>query len=166
VGLWWNPALAAVGGVVAMAAALLASTVSLWIVEARSQRALVGSHHGTERLRCAIQYSTAGMPMLALAAVATIPRPVAWWGQTAGWATIPSPAWFDAPAVLIALAALLLWWFWLIRVGSTVPNETRRTVQLFFIVQAPLWIISLLAGCGAGAYFLAQWLARTLNLAW
>ena len=166
VGLWWNPALAAVGGVVALAAALVACTSSLWIIETRSQNALVGNHRGTDRLRCAIQYSTAAMPLLALAAAALIPRPVTWWGQTADWKTIPSPAWFSAPAILITLTTLLLWWFWLIRVGGTVPKEARRAVQLFFILQAPLWVIGLVAGCGTGGYFLLRWLAQTLDLAW
>jgi hypothetical protein len=164
--LWWNPPAAAVNAAVAVVVAMIAFAVLIRLIERGARRA-VGSPPGQPpRFRCAIQYATAWCALLLIAAVPMVLRPLARIGRVAEWSVSPARSVYDVPAVLIVLAGVLLWWFWLIRLGETVPREARRPVNQFFVFWVPVLTMVVLGGATWGALALAGHLIRVLNLAW
>lgn len=163
--VWWNPAWALLSAAATFALAAIVMSVLIAVVSRGAAGALHGAQQGSTRLRCAVQYSTAWLHWLALAAVITALIPLARLADQAGWGRFPIPI-LQIAAVILALIGLLMWWLWGVRLAQTTQPETRRSVVRFFLLWAPLWSAAIMAGTVYGLWRATDPLARILNLHW
>lgn len=163
--LWWNLPWATVVGVATLALTLIAGAIVLAGVGRGAQRAIRGRLAGQPLLRCAVHYSTAWAHLLSLAAALFALAPAVELGEVLGWGRWSSGI-FLVPAGVSAVAGMLLWWFWCVRLGQATPAETRSAATRYFVVWAPLWGLVLGGGLGYGAWVGAAPLAQALHLRW
>jgi hypothetical protein len=164
--LWWNPLQAGIAGGGALLLTALAASVVTRALARGSQRSLRGAYRGDPRLRCAVHYSTAWLPIQALAAIPAALRPVTDSADVAEWSFSPPRAAFHAAAAIILVVGLLFGWFWLIRLGEATPKETRGSVRNYFLIRAPLWVLVWAAVVVAPLVWGMPHLAQRLGLAW
>ena len=165
IALWWNPIQAICNSMAAAIVTLLICNILLSILIRGSRKKLNQESGGTHRIHCAIQYSTAWMQFLVLAALIGSLREATIIFKALGWCTT-STAVFDVPAVLVGITGLLMWWFWLIRLGDTSPREVRSRTSRFFIINVPIWTFLLAGGAIHGFWFSMPHLAAILGLTW
>lgn len=135
---WWNPA----QGVVAFAAAVIAAWLLLAAILYLLRVAVSAAHRPPYdregRMTAALHYSTAWLVLLIVPLVILALRPFAFLGSIGGWRWSPSRSAFELPGAALAACICILWWFWLIRLGSTAPLKTRGMVVACFAILAPL----------------------------
>ncbi len=163
--LWWNPALAICNSLAATIVAIIICFVLLGILIRGSRKKLNEESGGIHRIQCAIQYSTAWMQFLVLAVFIGSFREATVIFKALGWSAT-STAIFDVPAVLVGITGLLMWWFWLIRLGDTSPRDVRSRTNRFFIINVPIWTFLLAGGAIYGFWFSMPHLAAILGLTW
>ena len=164
--LWLNMPAATVSAIIVLVAALIVFAVLVRLIGYGASRAIGAQQSEPPRLRAAIHYATAWSTLLMLATVPVFVRPLAYMAEVAEWNLPLSRAVFDVPAVLLALAGMLLWWFWLIRLGETVPREARRSVNRFFVLGVPVLSVLILGGGAWGTSALVDYVIKALNFAW
>ena len=164
--LWLNLPAATVSAVIVLIASLIVFAILVRLIAFGARQAIDAPPDEPPRLRSAVQYATAWSILLVLATVPVIFRPLAYIAEVAEWSLPLSRAVFDVPAVLLALAGMLLWWFWLIRLGETVPRQVRRSVSRFFLLGVPVLSILVLGGGAWGTYALVDYVTKSLNFAW
>ncbi len=158
--LWWNPAQAMIGAVIAGISGLLL----LWIV-----RHVLGlgiglahrrSYRGEQRMSAAVLYSTAWSVPALIGAWLCILRPFAFVGQVSRWSWAPTDRTVAMLAGTIVAFSAIFWWIWLIRLGATAPHATRTRVMGFFLLVAP----AIALGSAAGWWYGLDWLYERLFL--
>jgi hypothetical protein len=164
--LWWNVPRAIVSGTVALLTVLPLSLVLVWIVATRAQKAMRTGDRDYVRFRCAVHYSTAWAHFISVAVLIELGRPLVRALHVMGAIGVGSPAIVDVPAVLVALVGVLMWWFWLIRLGDTAPKDIRSAVSRVFVAWTPVWAILIGGGTAFGLHFLFDRLAIAFNLNW
>jgi len=138
VDLWWNPAQMVIVVVAAGLAGLLVLRLGLLLVRIGVRWAHAVSYRKEQRMTAAIHYSTAwGIP-LCVAAVVVGLRPVSYVGTMERWSWCPLQEGFVLAAGVLAAFGMVMWWFWLWRLGASAPARTRGRVIAFFAVGAPL----------------------------
>ncbi len=156
--LWWNPAQAMIGSVVAGLTGLLALVIVRHVVGLGIRLAHRREYRNEQRMSAALLYSTAwGVPAL-IGALLCLLRPLAFVGEVARW----SWAIRDQTVVMLAVIGMalstLIWWLWLIRLGATAPHATRTRVSGFLLVGAPLIAVAVVAGW----WYSLEWLYETV----
>ncbi|NOX59904.1 MAG: hypothetical protein GXP29_13750 [Planctomycetes bacterium] len=164
--VWINAPWAAVAGCIGLVSVLILGMVLMALVGSRAQRSVHLDDRVEPRLRAGIHYSTAWLVFLTLAALILCVRPLAVMKEVAGWPIIPKPLFVDATALLVGLMGLMLWWFWLIRLGGTVPERSRQSVTRFFVLWGPLTVAVLVGVAAYGLYLVAENLPHRLGLSW
>jgi hypothetical protein len=93
---------------------------------------------GEQRMAAAILYSSAWcVPAIVGSLIASL-RPVSYIGTAAGWSWYPPERVFVITAGVLAGFAVIMWWFWLLRLGGTAPPATRGRVTTFFALVPPV----------------------------
>lgn len=144
--LWWNPIQTVTGMVVALLAGLLVGWLILIVVRAGVTRAHRPPYRDEQRMTAALHYGTAWCLPLLVAGVVVGLRPIAFIGGVRRWAWCPPDDGFVLSAAVVAGFAVIMWWFWLVRLGATAPARTRRAVVIFLAVGVPLIVIAVAAG--------------------
>lgn len=96
-------------------------------------------------MTAAIHYSTAWSVLIFLAAIVLGFRPLSFVGKIARWPWSPPELGFVLSAAVLAGFGVIMWWFWLVRLGVTARERTRGRVIAFLALGAPL-ILTVVAG--------------------
>ncbi len=164
VDLWWNPARTVIGFLAAVIAGVAVSWLALKLIQIGVHLAHRSPYRNESRMTAAIDYSTAWSIPLVLAAVVIGLRPIAYVGTMARWAWYPSDRGFILAAAVLAAIGVILWWFWLIRLGMMAPPKTRARVEAFFLAGSPLVIAAMTAAWWFGLRAACQPLFTALDL--
>lgn len=140
VGLWWNPLETVVAVVIATAAGLLLMWLTMLLMRAGVIWAHRPPYRREQRMTAAIHYSTAWSVPVVLGAAAVGLRPLSYMGTIARWSWCPQERVFLISAAVLGGFGIIMWWFWLVRLGATAPARTRGRVIVFFTLGAPLVI--------------------------
>lgn len=162
VDLWWNPVQTILAFVATWLTGMFVMWVTLVLVRSGVRYAHIASYRKEQRMTAAIHYGTAwSVPVLFGAIVASF-RPLAYVGEIERWSWYASQRVFLLSAAVFSGFGVVMWWFWLIRLGSTAPARTRSRVVAFWALGAPLIVAVLVAGwwCGLARCFepLFDWL--------
>jgi hypothetical protein len=156
--LWWNPIQSGFAAVHAFVLGLIACLIGLRLLHVGIMRAHDTSQGHKGRMTAAMRYSTAWVVPVALAMMVAALRPIAYAGEVRQWSWSPSRHGFELSAAVLAAFGFFMWWFWLIRLGTTATGKTRGSVIFFMVVGVPL-----IAGIvGLGWYYSVEALSRTL----
>jgi hypothetical protein len=137
---------------------LIACLIGLRLLHVGITRAHNPGQGHEQRMTAAIRYSTAWVVPVALAMMVAALRPIAYAGEVRHWSWSPSRQGFELSAAVLAAFGFFMWWFWLIRLGTTATAKTRGTVLFFMAVGVPL-----IAGIvGLGWYYSVEVISRTL----
>lgn len=147
VDLWWNWVQAVLAVVLGMPAALLLMMFLLALMVRGVVKVHPPPYRAERRLTAALQYGTAWCVPLAVACWVLALRPVALVGGMSKWGWYPPERGFTLSAAVVGALGCVLWWFWLIRLGSTAPSRARGPVLSFLVLAPPL----------AAALFAAGW---------
>lgn len=149
VDLWWNVPQAVVAGVAGFVSGLLLLWLVFTAIRGGVQLAHRSRYRGEGRMTAALHYSTAwGVPLL-VAALLLVMRSLSRIGDIVRWGWHPSRSALELAAGLVAGVALIFWWFWLLRLGSAAPADTRSRVEWFLGLGAPV-----IVAAGAAAWWL------------
>ncbi|MEK6677263.1 MAG: hypothetical protein AABZ47_16630 [Planctomycetota bacterium] len=146
--LWWNPVQSILGIVSGVVLAMLFYGLGITILRALANSAMGSLYRHEERMTAAIRYGTAWVVPLVVAAVLAGMRPISYFGAIGKWSWYPPTEGFVLSAGCVGGLSLVLWWFWLLRLGSTAPPKVRARVTSWLAIGFPL----LVAGAGAGWY--------------
>ena len=156
--LWWNPIQSGFAAVHAFVLGLIACLIGLRLLHVGIVRAHDSNHRHVRRMTAALRYSTAWVVPIALATIVAALRPIAYAGEVRQWSWYPSRQGFELSAAVLAAFGFFMWWFWLIRLGTTATGKTRGSVIFFMVVGVPL-----IAGIvGLGWYYSVEAMSRTL----
>jgi hypothetical protein len=121
-------------------------------------------YRSEQRMTAALHYSTAWCLPLFVAAVVVGLRPIAFIGGIRRWAWCPPESGFFLSAAVVAGFGVIMWWFWLIRLGATAPARTRRAVVTFVAIGVPLIAAAVAAGWWFGIGRVYQPLLVLMNM--
>ncbi|MCH7925420.1 MAG: hypothetical protein IIC51_07800 [Planctomycetes bacterium] len=156
--LWWNPIQSGFAAVHAFVLGLIACLIGLRLLHVGIMRAHDSSRRHERRMTAALRYSTAWVVPVALATIVAALRPIAYAGEVRQWSWSPSRHGFELSAAVLAAFGFFMWWFWLVRLGTTATGKTRGSVIFFMVVGVPL-----IAGIvGLGWYYSVEVISRTL----
>ncbi len=148
VDLWWNAPQAVIAGVAGIVSGLLLLWIVFVMIRGGVQAVHASRYRGEGRMTAALHYSTAWSVPLLVAALLLVIRPMSRMGDIAKWAWHPSRYALDLTAGIVAAVTFVFWWFWLLRLGSAAPAETRSRVEWFFGLGVPVIVAS-----GAAAWW-------------
>ena len=163
--LWWNPAQAIVGGAVGLIAALAVIRLALMLVRIGAELSHLERYRGEQRMTAALHYSTAWLAPVLLAVLVVAARPLATFARAAGSGWYPAPASMNLLAGVTGGFAALMWWFWLIRLGTTAPADMRGRAIGFYAIGSPALAIAACVGWWVGMDRLSRPLFDWLNMA-
>lgn len=146
VNLWWNPIQSAVALVAGLVAGLILIWLALVLIRLGATCAHTPPYRNERRMTAAIHYSTAWGILIFAATLLMGLRPIAYIGAMERWSWYPPRQGFELAAAVVAGFGLVLWWFWLLRLGTTAPAPTRRPVVAFFAVGTPVIVCAVAAG--------------------
>lgn len=150
VDLWWN----APQAIIAAVAGFVTGLILLWLIFVVLRTGFRLAHRGPYRsegrMTAALHYSVSWAVPLLFSGIVLLARPFSRVGPIARWAWYPSRSAVDFLAGLVAVVALVLWWFWLFRLGSTAPADTRGRVAWFAGLVAPLLVAAAAAAWWLG----------------
>ncbi len=154
--LWWSP----VQMIIAVTLGFVLGVTALWLalalVRLGVKMAYVSAYRKEQRMTAALHYATAwSLPVFVGVLIVSL-RSIAYVGSIACWSWYPPQHGFELSGAVIVAFGTALWWFWLLRLGSTAPARTRLRVGVFFALGAPL----ILCGVGAGYWFGLEALCR------
>lgn len=164
--LCWNFALASIVVASTCAVTLLGAWVFLAIVARLAESSLGERFRNQGRFGSALRYGTAWVLFLLVAAVILSLLPLCSAAEVARWSFVPPRSAVYLVSVVAASVGLLLWWFWLIRLGSTVPPTTRSRVGIFFGIAVPLLTVGFVGGSTAAFVLGIRALTPALHLQW
>lgn len=162
--LWWNPGLWAISLAANFAAVLLLGWLLIWWVTVRSNRALLADYRGKQRFTAAIDYCTAHVPILLLAALFEGSSVLHMLGRVGQWSLRWPLLVHTVPAYLISGLGLFLLWFWLLRVAHTAPPATSAGISRYFGLWAPLAAVLIFGGWAVGRHYGIPHLAAELHM--
>ncbi len=136
--LWWNPIQSGFAAVHAFVLGLIACLIGLRLLHVGIMRAHDSDHGHRQQMTAALRYSTAWVVPVALATLVAALRPIALAGEVRQWSWSPSRQGFELSAAVLASFGFFMWWFWLIRLGTTATGKTRGSVIFFMVVGVPL----------------------------
>ncbi len=138
VDFWWNPIHSTAGFILGAALGGLLALFALRLIRAGITKAHVQALRCELRLTAATHYSTAWCSAVSFTLFLAILEPAflvgainSWWNLTIA----NTVAYFSTASVVLGCA---MWWFWLIRLGTTAPARTRTRVVLFMSIGIPI----------------------------
>lgn len=144
--LWWNTTQAMLMGIAGFLTGWLLLAVALLLVRVGVTRAHQPSYRSEQRMTAALHYSTAWVVPLFVAVVLWVAQAATWVGEVRGWRWYPPERGLILSAAVVGAFGLVLWWFWLVRMGATAPERTRGRVLAFLAMGAPLIALTAAAG--------------------
>lgn len=146
VDMWWNP----VQSVVAMLIGWLAAIVMVWLALVLVRLGVTMAHgkayRSEQRMTAAIHYSVGWGLVVVLGALIACLRPLSYIGEIVVWSSYPRRESFDLAAGVVAGFGVIMWWFWLVRLGAAARAPMRGRVVSFFVVG----VAAVVAATGAG----------------
>ena len=146
VDLWWN----ITHTVLALAITMALGWIVMWFVMKLIRWGVAWAHKPPyryeQRMTAALDYSTAWCVPVLLAGGVVALRPIAFVGKISNWSWCPPQRGLDLFAGVILGFAIMMWWFWLIKLGSTAPRKTRGRVVAFFILGVPVLVACTVIG--------------------
>lgn len=164
VDLWWNPVQTIVAFVTAWLGAVLLIWLMLILVRAGVRWAHTPPYRIEQRMTAAVHYSFAWSAPVFLGAVVAGLRPLSYTGAIECWAWYPSQRGFLLSAAVFAGFGVIMWWFWLVRLGSTAPTKTYVRVVVFWALGAPVIVAALSTGWWWGLDLLYEPLFGVLHV--
>ena len=162
--LWWNPGLWAVSFLANFLGAFsLGWFLILWVT-VRSNRALLAEYRDEKRFTAAIDYCTAHVPILLLAAAIYGSSLLQALSRIQQWEVQWPRYLHTVPAYLLGGFGLFVMWFWLLRVAYTAPPATSAKTGRYFGLWAPLFAVVLFGGWIVGQYYAMPHIARLLHM--
>jgi hypothetical protein len=146
VDLWWNPAQMVIAVVTAAIGGFLLCRVMVVVVRAGVTLAHSARYRNEQRMTAAIQYSTAWWIPICVAALVAALLPSSYIGAMEAWRWYPPERGFVLSAGVLAAFGVVMWWFWLLRLGATAPVRTRLRVVLFFGFGVPVVLVAAAGG--------------------
>jgi len=140
VDLWWNIAHTVVAVAVCMTLGWLVLWLLMRVIQAGVTWAHLPPYRAEQRMSAAIHYSTAWCVPVFLGLGVTVLRPISYIGKISAWLWYPPREVFELPATIVAGFGVVMWWFWLVRLGATAPRKTRGRVVAFFSLGVPLLV--------------------------
>jgi hypothetical protein len=128
VDLWWNPAQTIIGGVFAGLFALLLTWLVLLLIRFAVTRAHAPMYEAEGRMSAALHYGTAWVVPVVAGGLFFLLMPLHHIGVAERWSWHPSAQMIWVLAGILAGFGLMMWWFWLVRLGLTAPAEPRARV--------------------------------------
>ena len=162
--LWWNPIQTITAVVVTLIVGFAVAWLVMILVRAGVTRSHQAPYRGEQRMTAALHYSTAWCLPLFAAAVVVGLRPIAFIGGIRRWVWCPPESGFLLSAAVVAGFGVIMWWFWLIRLGATAPARTRRAVVTFAAIGVPLIATAVTAGWWFGIGRVYQPLLVLMNM--
>jgi hypothetical protein len=165
VALWWNPTQTIIGGV----AALLTGFVLLTLVRSSVRRGVEWAHlpayRGEQRMSAALDYAAAWWLAGAAGFLIICLRPLSLFGAVAGWSWMVPEFSFELAGSVVIGFALVLWWFWLLRLGVTATFRTRSRVVTFMALGPALLSVGGFAGWWYLLHYGLGFIFERMNLA-
>lgn len=163
--LWWSP----VQTIIAVALGFVFGALALWLVLALIRLGLrlayLPGYRKERRMTAALHYGTAwSLPVFIGLAVISM-RSISYVGSIARWSWFPPQYGFELSGAVVAAFGAALWWFWLLRLGSTAPARTRFRIGAFLAIGAPLIVSATAAGYWFGLEALLHTLFERAGLA-
>jgi len=100
-------------------------------------------------MTAALHYSTAWSVPALFAVTIWLLIPLGRIGMISKWGWPPARSSLEFLAGLVGTITFVCWWFWLLRLGSAAPADTRTRVAWFFGLGAPVMV----AGGAAAWWF-------------
>ncbi|MFQ5491403.1 MAG: hypothetical protein ACE5GE_11845 [Phycisphaerae bacterium] len=166
VACWWNLPQAVIGAAVAMLESVVLAYLLLAVLRRGTESALLKAYRGQQRLSAAFHYAVGWAVPLIPAGVILALLPLTRVAQVGRWAIVPPAAVIYVPAVVLAGFGVIMGWFGLVRLASTVPVRTRRRVVVFCGLVMPLVGALLAAGAVWGLLWVQSALAERMQLQW
>jgi len=146
VDLWWN----ITHTVLAAAITMTLGWIALWLFMTLVRGGVAWAHkppyRHEQRMTAALRYSTAWCVPVLLAGMVVALRPISFVGKISDWPWYPPQRALELFAGVILGFGIMMWWFWLIRLGSTAPRKTRGRVVTFFILGLPVLVACAVMG--------------------
>ena len=114
-------------------------------------------------MTAALDYATAWVPTMLPGALICGLLPLAYIGNMRGWAAVPSSNVLLLVAAVPAAFGAAMWWYWLVRLGSTAPPKNRGRVSAFLGVGVPLIVAALVAGWYFGLMYALSFVSELLR---
>ncbi len=147
--LWWSP----IQAICAMAAGLVISLALLGMVEGLLGWMIAKAHGRSlrqeRRMTAALNYSTAWWLPVSVGLLVVCLKPIATLGGVAGWRWVPTRSAFELSGAVVGAFGVVLWWFWLVRLGITAPARRRSQVVTVMAVGA----MAVVAAVGSMGWF-------------
>jgi len=144
--LWWNPAQTIVVAAVSFGSSWLTMTLIRLLLRGGTARLHPSPDRRERRMTAAVDYSTAfALPILGGLLVMAF-RVWSRLGSAGRWSAYPPARAFEVIAGLSAGFGVVLWWFWLVRLGATAPERARGAMLAFLVLGAPLLVASAALG--------------------
>jgi hypothetical protein len=141
VSLWFNPFCFCVGFIGGSFLASVLLWMTMRILRLGATLAHREPYRSERRMTAAIHYGTAWVLPAAIGAQLALLIPFASYGQNVGWPACPPAIAIRVIAGVLGGLTLFLWWFWLVRLGSTAPAKTRGRVVSFFALGLPVIVV-------------------------
>ncbi len=164
--LWWNPVQAAIAVTLSFVSGWMVACMMIGVLNWSAKR-ITGIHdRSQERLLGAIHYSTAWCFPAMVGSLVLLALPIRDMIVLAGFRLVPPRGVVEGTAAAIAGLAALMWWFWLTRVASTLPETFRTRSLVYFSLVAPAVCAGLLVGWLMGMQRLFALLWPLFKLTW
>lgn len=162
--LWWNPAQSIIGAAVAFGLGWIVLCWLLALLQWSVNRAHAAPYRAERRLSAGLRYGTVFLVALLPSGFIALLRPVGQMTEIAGLSIAASPQAIAAVASVPAALAVVLWWFWLTRLGATAPPRTRGRVLACLTLGVPLLLLLAGAAWWSGLRFGLPPLYRALGV--
>ncbi len=143
VDFWWNPAQSATGFVLGLLSGGISLWFFLWLMRAGLAKSHRLAYRHELRMSAAIHYSMAWLVPLGVTCAVMLFLPLIQAGYIVGWLGVSAPDVLEISASIVAAIGLILWWFWLLRLGATAPQDTRQRVVAFMAIGPPAIVTGL-----------------------
>lgn len=142
VDLWWNAAQSVIATVIGFLLAWVALVLMLSLLRGLANRSLSPAHRVEQRMSAAVHYGSVFLLTFLPAGIIATLQPIGRMTEISQSAIRIPPNVITAAASLPAALGVILWWFWLIRLGGTAPPKSRSGLVTCLIV-APLPLLGL-----------------------
>lgn len=164
VDLWWNPAQSGLALAVGMPAAYIVLFILLGVLQRLITLAHRPPYRRDGRMTAAVHYSTGWFVPMGVSAGLLLTLPVSYVLDLHRTSWAPPTEFSLLAAAVFTAFGLVLWWFWLMRLGTTAPPRTRVRVVAMMALAPPSVVIGAAAGWWYGTRWLLDLLVEKLRL--
>lgn len=164
--LWWNPTQFIIASVVGSLMLILLLWMVDALIRAGSDAAHSAAYRGQHRMTAALDYFNSWCLPASAGVFLGWFAPFARIGQVLSWTWSPSRFALTLSAAVVSGLALVMWWFWLVRLGNCAPYRTRTRVVTYFAVVPVVVLSGTLVGWWYGLGYLLDEAYRLMGLTW